>query len=222
MKYYVIIVAAGSGKRMNSATPKQFLLLDSRPVLMHTINAFYHSDVHPDILVVLNEQYLDFWAGLCSQHNFTVPHKTIKGGTQRFDSVKNALTEIDEGTSIIAIHDAVRPLISKDLIKRSFKEAEKKGNAVPGIPSRNSLRQLTEDGSLALNRDRIFEIQTPQVFESGLLKRAYNQQYSDKFTDDASVVEKIGSKINIITGEPYNIKITYPDDVKIAKLLLKA
>ncbi|HCN84158.1 MAG TPA: 2-C-methyl-D-erythritol 4-phosphate cytidylyltransferase [Sphingobacteriaceae bacterium] len=220
MNYYALIVAGGSGSRMNSDIPKQFLLLHQKPVLMHTIEAFYHSDLKPEIIVALHKDYFKYWNDLCKIHNFNIPHKLVEGGTERFHSVKNGLKELKE-KSIVAIHDALRPLISNDLITRSFHEAREKGTAVAAVPSRDSIRQLQNDTSIALDRKTIFIVQTPQVFWSDALKVAYQQDFDSSFTDDASVVEKAGIKINLIQGELLNIKITYPEDIRIAELFFK-
>jgi len=220
MKYYAIIVAGGSGSRMNSDIPKQFLLLNGKPVLIHSIEAFYHSDLNPDIIVVLKNNYFKAWEDICTKYDFNIPHKLVKGGNQRFDSVKNGLKEL-KGKSIVAVHDAVRPLINNELITRSFLEAGEKGTAIAGVTSSDSVRQIQSNTSVALDRESIFLIQTPQTFRSEILKKAYQQPFRVEFTDDASVVEKMGIKINIIRGYPSNIKITHPQDIKIAESLLK-
>jgi 2-C-methyl-D-erythritol 4-phosphate cytidylyltransferase len=220
MKYYALIVAGGSGSRMNSDIPKQFLLLNNKPVLIHSIEAFYHSDLQPEIIVVLNSKYYKHWEDICIKYNFNIPHKLAKGGNQRFDSVKNGLKEVKE-ESIIAVHDAVRPIINNELITRAFLEAEVNGTAIAAVTGNDSIRQMQKNTSVALNRETIFLIQTPQAFRSEILKKAYQQPYRNEFTDDASVVEKLGVKINIIHGSMTNIKITHPEDLRIAQLFLK-
>ncbi|ARS39504.1 2-C-methyl-D-erythritol 4-phosphate cytidylyltransferase [Sphingobacteriaceae bacterium GW460-11-11-14-LB5] len=220
MKYYAIIVAGGSGNRMQTETPKQFLLLKNLPVLMHTIKAFAQSDTQPKILLVLNKDQQAYWFRLCEEFNFHVPHQVIDGGTERFHSVKNAIHAIEE-ESYVAIHDAVRPLVSKSLIDNCFKAAELQGNVITAVQSSDSVRLLRDDKTTALKRDEIYLVQTPQTFSLNILKEAYNQEFNVHFTDDASVVESVGYGINIIEGERGNIKITYPIDLELAELLLK-
>jgi 2-C-methyl-D-erythritol 4-phosphate cytidylyltransferase len=219
VKYFAIIVGGGSGSRMLSDVPKQFMLLRGRPVLMHTIEAFHKSDYNPEIIVVLNVDFHQYWENLCVLHNFSIPHQLIKGGTNRFDSVKNAIKAI-KTKAIVAIHDAVRPLLSSQLIDRSFKEAEQSGNAVAAIKSRDSVRQHNGTQSVSLDREKIYLIQTPQTFSSEILKKAYKQEFRNEFTDDASVAERSGIKINLIDGESRNFKITFPEDIRLAEIFL--
>lgn len=220
MKYYAIIVAGGSGNRMQTETPKQFLLLKNLPVLMHTIKAFAQSESQPKILLVLNKEQQGYWRRLCDEFNFRIPHQVIDGGTERFHSVKNAVYTIEE-ESFVAIHDAVRPLVSKTLIDSCYKEAAQQGNVIAAVQSSDSVRLLKNEKTSALKRDEIYLVQTPQTFSLKVLKEAYNQEFNSYFTDDASVVESIGYNINIIEGERSNIKITYPIDLELAELLLK-
>jgi 2-C-methyl-D-erythritol 4-phosphate cytidylyltransferase len=212
-------VGAGSGSRMQSDIPKQFMLLNGKPILMHTIEAFYNSDFKPEVILVLNVDFHTYWEQLCEKYHFSIPHTLIKGGLQRFHSVKNAIKAI-KGKSVIAIHDAVRPLASNELICRSFREAEKIGNAVVAIKSKDSVRQQKGNSSLSLNRDEIYLVQTPQTFQFELLNKAYKQEYRNEFTDDASVVERIGVTINLIEGESKNLKITFPEDLVLAEFYL--
>ena len=221
MKHYAIIVGGGSGSRMQSELPKQFMLLAEKPILMHSIEAFYHSEYKPDIIVVLNVDFHLYWENLCEKYHFSVPHTLVKGGNHRFDSVKNGLKLI-KGKAIIAIHDAVRPLISKQLINYSYREAELSGNAVAAIKSRDSVRLKNDQLSSSLNRDEIFLVQTPQTFSSDILNKAYKQDFRNEFTDDASVVERLGISINLIEGENTNFKITFPEDLKIAEFYLSS
>lgn len=221
MKYYAIIVGGGSGSRMQADIPKQFLLLNGKPLLMHTIDAFYNSDLHPEIILVLNVDFHKYWEDLCIQCNFNLPHILVKAGNQRFFSVKNGL-KFAKGTSIIAVHDAVRPLISNTLITAAFREAENNGSAIPTIISKDSVRQRIGDSSFVLNRNDILFVQTPQTFSSKILNKAYKQPYRIEFTDDASVVEKSGTSVNLISGDAKNIKITFPEDLILAQAYLKA
>jgi 2-C-methyl-D-erythritol 4-phosphate cytidylyltransferase len=221
MNHYAIIVAGGSGTRMHSAVPKQFLLLNGVPVLMHTINAFHYSDTKPQIIVVLHPDSHQYWNDLCKEHNFNIPHQLVSGGETRFHSVKNGISLIGDDDAIIAIHDAVRPLVTKEIIDESFDCAEKYGNAIVAIKSRDSVRQIKNNRSQSLNRDEIYLIQTPQTFQAAQLKKAYLQTYQESFTDDASVVEQTGVNINLVGGSYQNIKITFPEDIAIAEFLLR-
>ena len=218
---YVIIVAGGSGSRMQSVIPKQFLLLNGLPVLMHTINAFYNADAKPQIILVLPQSFKAYWEELCEKYKFNIRHKVVDGGVTRFHSVKNGLDAIiDSENAVIAIHDAVRPITSKKIIDTSFKLAYDTGNAITAVKSRDSVRQKNNDVSRHLNRDEIYLIQTPQTFQCLQLKAAYQQSFDSNFTDDASVVEKAGFKINLIEGSHQNIKITFPEDIAVAELFL--
>jgi 2-C-methyl-D-erythritol 4-phosphate cytidylyltransferase len=218
---YAIIVAGGTGTRMQSAVPKQFLLLNGRPVLMHTIEAFYQSKSCPQIIVVLAADCHSYWEKLCIEYSFTIPHKLVKGGETRFHSVKNGLDIITcSEETIIAVHDAVRPLTSEAIINESYQHAAVNGNAVAAVKSRDSVRQVTDGISTSLIRDEIYLVQTPQTFVCAQLKKAYQQPFSDKFTDDASVVEAAGFPISLIAGSDRNIKITFPEDIALAEWLM--
>ena len=221
MKYYAIIVGGGSGTRMQNTIAKQFLLLKGQPVLMHTITAFASSSFHPEIIIVLNPSLQQYWKDLCTTYNFNIPHLLIDGGEQRFHSVRNGLMAIKE-EGIVAIHDAVRPLVSMNLIEKTYQIAETQRNAVTCIKPTDSIRKLkSATESVIVNRDEFVLIQTPQTFEINQLRTAYQQGYQSKFTDDASVVEEAGFNINLIEGERNNIKITYPEDLELANLLIK-
>lgn len=220
LKYYAIIVGGGSGSRMRSDIPKQFMLLAGKPVLMHTMEAFHSSGLHPELILVLPADFHTYWADLCREHRFDLPHQVVAGGEQRFHSVNNGLSlVVNEG--VVAVHDAVRPCVTRDLIAGAFRQATEQGSAVAAIKSRDSVRQKTAAGSINLKREDIFLVQTPQVFRSGILKRAYEQPFSESFTDDASVVEQSGAGVEMIEGDVRNIKITYPDDIFIAEMYLK-
>jgi len=221
-KNYAIIVGGGSGTRMQSAVPKQFLLLCGRPVLMYTIEAFNTSAVKPEIILVLPAAYHAYWKQLCDEHQFNIPHQLIAGGETRFHSVKNGLDTIhDETNALIAVHDAVRPLTGTHLIENAYQVAAEKGNAVVAVKSRDSVRLMQNSHSKSLLRDDVYLVQTPQTFQSAQIKKAYKQQFSAKFTDDASVIEEMGIKINLAEGDYKNIKITFPEDIAIAEMLLK-
>lgn len=221
MKKYAIIVAGGSGKRMGASMPKQFLKLEGKPVLMHTLQAFHMTDFDIEIIITLPSEEINFWKELCEWHYNYTPHTTVNGGKTRFHSVKNALEHV-EGDSLVAIHDGVRPLISSEIILNSYDMAREKGSAVAAVKMKDSVRQLDAVKSYSLERSTLRAIQTPQTFQSNLVKRAYTQDYIDKFTDDASVVEASGHNISLLNGSYENIKITTPEDMFIAEALLKA
>lgn len=220
MDLYVVIVAGGSGKRMGAELPKQFLELAGRPVLMHTIERFKTFNNAIEIITVLPENQLRFWLDLQKKHSFAILQTLVKGGSNRFMSVRNGLKFVNS-PGLVAIHDGVRPFVSIDTIKRCFETAEKLGNAIPAISPTESLRIVTEQGSLPVNRFTVKQIQTPQIFNAALIKDAYKQEYSPDFTDDATVLEKTGEKINLIEGNRENIKITNPEDLLISDALLK-
>lgn len=220
IKKYAIIVAGGSGTRMNAPVPKQFLKLEGRPVLFHTISKFEESNLNINIMLVLSSEQLPYWEQLCSEYNFHPKITIAESGETRFHSVKNGLSLLDE-EGIVAIHDAVRPLVSIKTIATAFKAAEMYGNAVPAVPLNDSIRQIDSTLSIALDRTKYCIIQTPQCFSLGIIKKAYQQDYKYTYTDDATVVEAIGEKIHLIDGNPDNIKITTPKDLVIAEALLK-
>jgi 2-C-methyl-D-erythritol 4-phosphate cytidylyltransferase len=220
MKYYAIIVGGGTGTRMGSDVPKQFLLLNGKPVLMETIQAFYYSNFKPEIILALNIDFHQYWEKLCAEYQFNIPHTLVKAGSQRFYSVKNGLDYV-KGEAIVAVHDAVRPLVSNELITSSFQQAELKGNAVCAINAHDTVRWQRGTSSETINREEVFLVQTPQAFEINLLRKAYKQPYRSSYTDDASVVESSGIEIHMISGEKNNLKITFPEDLLVAELLLK-
>ncbi|HEY9197666.1 MAG TPA: 2-C-methyl-D-erythritol 4-phosphate cytidylyltransferase [Mucilaginibacter sp.] len=218
---YVIIVAGGSGSRMQSAVPKQFLPVNKLPIMMHTMLAFHNSGVNPQIVMVLPAGYHAYWKNLCAEYDFHIPHTLVAGGDTRFHSVQNGLKSIScADDALIAVHDAVRPLTSASVITGSYHHAGENGNAVTAVKSRDSVRRLTNGRSVSLLRDEIYLVQTPQTFKAGLLRAAYKQPYDPKFTDDASVVEEMAIEIHLTEGSHENIKITYPEDIVIAELLL--
>jgi len=219
MKLYALIVAGGTGERMKSEIPKQFIEIAGKPILMHTINKFREFYNSIDIIVVLPENQLRFWSDLQKKYSFSVPHTLVKGGESRFYSVKNGLEFIDE-PGLVAIHDGVRPFVSIETIKRCFEAAGKLGNAIPVISPSDSLRMVTENGNETVDRTKIKLIQTPQVFRTDIIIEAYRQDYLPEFTDDAMVLERTGEKINLVEGNRENIKITNPEDLGIASALL--
>ena len=214
-----IIVAGGTGLRMGGTLPKQFLLLHGIPVLMHTVRNFYNFDPLLQIIVVLHKNEIIKWEHLCKQHNFLIPHQLIAGGESRFQSVKNGLS-LALDCNLIAIHDGVRPLVGNETIERCFRCAAKNGTAIPVVPANESIREGSLDESIPVDRSRYFMVQTPQVFKASIIHTSYNQTFNPAFTDDASVVEQAGIKVNLVVGNRENIKITFPEDIKIAELLL--
>ncbi|MDD3319904.1 MAG: 2-C-methyl-D-erythritol 4-phosphate cytidylyltransferase [Paludibacter sp.] len=211
-----IIVAGGKGERMQSEIPKQFIEIQGKPILMHTLEAFYKYDVHLQILLVLPASQIEFWNQLCKKHAFGIEHKIVEGGKYRFNSVKNGLDSV-EVPSIIAVHDGVRPLVNNETIARCFTAAETYGAAIPVVDLVDSIRQIDGEESRSVDRTAYKLVQTPQVFRSDILKKAYEQEFSILFTDDASVVEAAGTKVCLVEGNRENIKITTEIDLKMAE-----
>ncbi len=220
---YAIIVAGGKGLRMGSETPKQFLPVSGRPVLMHTIARFHAYDAALCIIVVLPREQQDYWHALCQEHAFDIPHTVVDGGRTRFESSKHGLAAIPNGDDgIVAIHDGVRPFVATETIGRCFSAARKTGAAIPVLPVTDTLRLVGTDGSghNVLRSDyRI--VQTPQTFSIATAKKAFDCDDSPAFTDDASVVEAAGGTVAMVEGNRENIKITTPFDLTIAETLLR-
>lgn len=207
--------------RMDSGLPKQFIPIAGKPLLMHTVERFY--DAVPDIecFLVLPEGHIPYWQELCKEYGFGLPCRLVRGGETRFYSVKNGLKAITEIGGVVAIHDGVRPFPSREMIVWAFSEAKTKGAVVPVLPVTESLRQINTEGSVIADRNLYRLVQTPQTFRLEVLKKAYEQPYSDFFTDDASVVEAMGKEISLIEGNRENIKITHPEDLLWAEVYLK-
>lgn len=220
MKKFALIVAGGSGKRMVNEIPKQFMEINEKPVLMHTMQAFYNTDPSFSFIVVLPENQLENWKLICKKNKFTIEQTLVAGGSTRFHSVKNGLKKITE-EGIVFIHDGVRPLVSVATIDNCYKMAVKKGNALPVIAPSESVRRVVNDKNKAVDRTKYFLVQTPQTFKASLIKKAFEQDYNEKFTDDASVLENYGREINLVEGNRENIKITYPEDLSLAKIYLQ-
>jgi len=221
MKRYAIIVAGGSGTRMHTSVPKQFLPLAGKPVLFYSVEAFYNFDSSNEIIIALPADFFSEWEKLCADYNFSIPHKLVTGGETRFHSVQNGLQAITE-KGIIAIHDAARPLVSKDTISRSYEAANKFGAAVPFIPLSDSIRFYNGHESRSLDRTKHVLVQTPQCFRSDVLISAYQTEFQPYFTDDASVVESAGFTVQLTEGNAENIKITTPSDFLIAETLVNS
>ncbi len=216
MEKTIIIVAGGQGMRFNAEKPKQFLYIRDRPISMHTIDLFHRYDTKMQIILGLAEHYFSYWESICEQFHFEVPHALSPGGDTRYHTVKNALSKV-KGGNMVGIHDAVRPLVYKQTIDRCYEEAEKCGAAIPCIGVHNTIREITEDGSRWVDRRKLRAVQTPQVFQYDILMKAYEQEYSESFTDDASVVESVGYRVKLVEGNPENIKITTPEDLVFAE-----
>ena len=217
MKRYAIIVAGGTGSRMNSELPKQFLMLNGKPLLMHSIEAFAHCNC--EIIVVMHKDYIDYWKQTVIEHQFNIQHIVAEGGTLRCESVQNGLNNIsDEG--LVAIHDAARPIITPALIEKLFDEAQQKGNAVPFLRIAESMRQIFPDNNKPVNRSEFVTIQTPQCFQTNIIQNAYSAITDRSFTDDATLAENFGVKINLVEGDRNNFKITTADDLKLAEALI--
>lgn len=219
MKKTAVILAGGSGTRMGKNLPKQFLLLDNKPILFHTLETFLDAYDDLEIVLVLPEDHLAHWknqlpASWLSRIKFTT------GGATRYASVQNGLKLAgDEG--VIFVHDGVRCMVSKELIHRCYEETLKYGSAIPAITPVDSMRMITPDGSKIVNRDHLRIIQTPQTFLAEVLLKAFEQEYEESFTDEAGVVEKMGEQVHLIEGEWTNLKITQPIDLEIALAILK-
>ena len=212
MQKVALIVAGGKGERMNTDIPKQFLLLNGTPILIHTLKQFSHFE---EIVLVLPYSQFEYWRELCSTYNFTQKHILVAGGTSRFYSVKNGLEKIDEN-SVIAIHDGVRPLISTKLIDSLITKTKNGVGIIPIVPLKDSIRKVEGENSTHLDRSNLYKVQTPQCFLIKDIKEAYTQEFSDTFTDDASVFEAKGGRITTLLGEEKNLKITTREDLTIA------
>jgi 2-C-methyl-D-erythritol 4-phosphate cytidylyltransferase len=220
MEKYAVIVAGGSGLRMGTAVPKQFLQLHGKPVLWHTLIAFLDSFPDMQIILVLPEEHTD--TGLSIIQTTSDPSRIwiTTGGETRFHSVRNGLDHIRR-QAVVFVHDGVRCQVTPELIRNCYGAAIENGNAVPAIAAVDSIRIETVNGNETIDRSRVRIIQTPQAFYSDLIKAAFEQDYNEFFTDEAAVVEKLGVKINLIEGEAANIKITRPIDLVIAEKILE-
>jgi len=218
---YVIIVAGGTGSRMSGNLPNQFLIFDDKPVLVHTIKRWTDFQSNIPIILVIPQTHHATWTQIAEQFDVQGNITIVYGGSERFYSVQNALQYIPDNV-LVAIHDAVRPLVSIETIASSFLLANKHGSAIPYIVPQASVRIEKDDGNnFPLNRKALRIIQTPQTFSSSKLKQAYQQPFQDDFTDDATVWEKAGEKVFLFEGNPENIKITTVLDLKIIECLKK-
>lgn len=220
LKEYAIIVAGGKGTRMNNTVPKQFIELSGLPVLMHTINAFFSYSPNIDVILILPNDELEVWAALCKKYNFNKPLQIVAGGETRFQSVRNGLAAIETNDGLVAIHDGVRPLVSKEIIGASFRLAAVHQSAVAAVRLKESIRITERNVTTSVDRSSYRLIQTPQTFDLKLIKDAYKIKEEASLTDDASVAERAGCKISLFEGSYSNIKITTPEDLVIAEALL--
>lgn len=219
MKKFAVIVAGGMGSRMNHTVPKQFLLLNGKPVLYYTIKAFLQAYADLQLILVLPEAHVSAGQEIIDAFFDYERIQITVGGRTRFHSVQNGLAMIND-ESIIFVHDAVRCLVTEDLIHRCYEAALEQGSAIPVVDSRDSLRMITDEGNEALERSRIKLVQTPQTFHSKILLPAFKIDYKEKFTDEATVVESFGLKVQLVAGEENNLKITSPVDLLIAERLI--
>jgi len=220
MLNYALIVAGGTGRRMNAGSPKQFLNIHGRPVLFYSLEVFFAFDPDINILLVLPENRIEQWESLCNLHRFDLQHTIVTGGKSRMNSVMNGLDHLS-GNGYVAIHDGVRPCLTQSLINRCFVSARNYGSGVPCIPVYDTIRKKDNEVSITIRRDELLSVQTPQVFDLALIKEAYDHvDKSLALTDDASVAESFGHEIQIVEGEKRNIKITTPDDLLIAQTFL--
>lgn len=219
MKRYAIIVAAGTGSRMNSGLPKQFLPLCGKPVLYYSLQAFYQNASDTKIILVLAEQEAERWLKLCTEYKIDIPHEIVFGGTTRTESVLNGLNTITED-GIVAIHDGARPLVSNEIIENCFLSAIKNDTGIACVKPKDSIRIVSGEENKAIDRDDLRLIQTPQTFTSTIIKNAFLKNGAESSTDDATIAEKAGYKIHLVEGSYLNFKITTPEDLLLAESLL--
>ena len=221
MQKTAIIVAGGQGIRFSPDLPKQFYHIRERPLLMHTIDLFHYYDRDMQIIVGIQENLTSYWESICEQSKFDVPHILTPAGETRYHTVKKALPEVVPDT-LVAIHDAVRPLLYKRTINACFEAAEKYGASIPCVEIHDSIREITQEGSRWVSRDSFRLVQTPQVFQYDILIKGYEQEFSGDYTDDASVVERAGFPVTLVEGNPENIKITTREDLVFAEAIFES
>ena len=218
-KQAVIFVAGGTGTRMGSPLPKQFLTLNNTPILIHTLRNFFSFNRNFEMIVVMHHDYISFWKDQCLQFEDVPEHTVVAGGEERFHSVKNGIEAVSSDVQHIAIHDAVRPLVSHETLMRCFNALNEHNAVVPAIPINDSIREVHGDLNKSVDRSIYKRIQTPQCFESSMLKEAYSKPFSPLFTDDASVVEANDHSVFLVEGNLENIKITSPIDLVVGESL---
>lgn len=223
MQQYAIIVAGGSGSRMGADIPKQFLKIGGKPILMHTLQAWHKAYAATELILVLPASEIGQWEKLCEEYKFTVKHSVVAGGDTRYQSVKNGLATINTPDSLIAIHDGVRPFITKEIITAAYNTAATKGSAIVCVPLKDSIRKKSGNTSVAEDRSQFYLVQTPQTFRFDVIKTAFSKvNYDNTITDDASVAEKAGFSITMVEGDYKNIKITTPEDLLVAEAYLSS
>lgn len=221
MKKAAVLVAGGKGSRMGGPVSKQYLPIGRKPVLMHTLEKFHHADSGILLILVLPEGDFPLWKRLCDVYHFTLPHQVVAGGQSRFQSVINGLNAIPFEEGLVAIHDGVRPFVQKEVILESFATAEKSGSAIAVVDLKDSIRKVTAKGGSIFQERQFFRlVQTPQTFQISKIKQAFQVEELPQFTDDATVYEYQGWEVTLIPGNPENIKITTPEDLKYADFLL--
>jgi 2-C-methyl-D-erythritol 4-phosphate cytidylyltransferase len=218
MNRVAVIVAGGSGTRMGKELPKQFLELNGKAILIHSISAFLYAYTDIHIVLVLPKEYIELAKELVSQISLTTDIEFVEGGATRFDSVKNGLQHVKDA-ELVFVHDAVRCLVTPELIKSCSETASQLGSAIPVIPVRDSMRRVDSSNqtSVIVNRENLVVVQTPQTFKRNILLSAYDVEYCSSFTDEASVVEAAGYQVHLVPGEETNIKITFPEDLQYAE-----
>lgn len=217
---YNIIVAAGSGSRFGASLPKQYCLLDGKPVLMHTIDNMRNALPDSHIMLVLNKDFVDYWDDLCKEYSFKSP-MIVVGGETRWQSVKNAVNLIPAEAKVISVHDGARPFVNKAMVERLISALDIAPGAIPVVAVTDSLRYIEEDKSIPVDRSRYKAVQTPQMFHATKLIEAYSLPFDETFTDDASVMAALGYDVTLVEGDTYNIKITHPLDIDIANIYLR-
>lgn len=215
----VIFVAGGTGTRMGSALPKQFLTLNNTPILVHTLRNFHAFNPFFEMVVVMHHEYISFWKDLCLQFENVPEHAVVAGGEERFHSVQNGLNALSEKIEFVAVHDAVRPLVSHETLSRCFQALNENSAVVPVIPINDSIREVHGKENKSVDRSLFKRVQTPQCFRASVLKEAYNKPFSPLFTDDASVVEANDHSVFLVEGNLENIKITSPIDLIVGEAL---
>ncbi|MEN8226988.1 MAG: 2-C-methyl-D-erythritol 4-phosphate cytidylyltransferase [Bacteroidota bacterium] len=217
----VVIVAGGRGQRMGSEMPKQYMKLLGKPVIIHTLEIFFHFDPHMKVVLVLASDHRKFWNEIPFSDEYGSRIEFAQGGESRYDSVKNGLRLIDDDL-VVGIHDAVRPLVSLETLERCYASAAESGSGIPVIEMDESVRMVKGEGhSVPMDRSRLRRVQTPQVFRSAMIKEAYNQPGNAEFTDDAAVYESLFERVRLVAGNRENIKITTPTDLQLASILIR-
>jgi len=219
MKKTAIIVAGGTGQRMGTVVPKQFLEIEGKSILLHTIDQFVAAFSDINFIIVLPSGYIEEGQKIIASSGLSQQFQFVAGGDTRFHSVKNGLAEVDQD-AVVFVHDAVRCLLTPALIQRCFQQAVEKGSAIPAVSSTDTIRFIDGASHHVVDRENVMMIQTPQTFNAALLIKAFEQAYQPSFTDEANVVEASGTPVFLVDGEFENIKITRPSDLAIAEYIL--